>query len=72
MKNISVIIPSLDPDARLEGVVKSILDTGFCDVILVDDGSKNENKKFCGEAMRASAGATPLPDASQRCASRWY
>ena len=46
MKNISVIIPSLDPDERLSGVVQSILDIGFCDVILVDDGSKQENKKF--------------------------
>ena len=44
MKNISVIIPSLDPDERLSGVVQSILDIGFCDVILVDDGSKQENK----------------------------
>ncbi len=46
MKNISVIIPSLNPDARLGGVVQGVLDKGFVDVILVDDGSDTENKKF--------------------------
>lgn len=45
MKNISVIIPSLDPDLRLSGVVDSLLELGFTDIILVDDGSKPENKK---------------------------
>ena len=46
MKNISVIIPSLDPDKRLSDVVESVLAYGFTDIILVDDGSKDENKKF--------------------------
>ena len=46
LKNVSIIIPSLDPDIRLSGVVNSILGEGFSDIILVDDGSKEENKKF--------------------------
>lgn len=46
MKNICIIIPSLDPDARLSGVVTSIMEEGFSDIILVDDGSSPENKKF--------------------------
>lgn len=46
MKNISVIIPSLDPDTRLSGVVDGLLKLGFTDIILVDDGSKTENKKY--------------------------
>ncbi len=46
LKSISVIIPSLDPDSRLTGVVKSLLDIGFTDIILVDDGSKPQNKVF--------------------------
>ena len=46
MKNISVIIPSLDPDKRLEGVVTGLKELGFDDIILVDDGSKPENKKY--------------------------
>ena len=44
MKNISVIIPSLDPDERLATVVEAVRSQGFSDIILVDDGSKEENK----------------------------
>lgn len=46
MKNISVIIPSLDPNERLASVMESIKAQGFDDIILVDDGSKEENKHF--------------------------
>ncbi len=46
MKNISIIIPSLDPDTRLSGVVEAVKSVGFTDIILVDDGSREENKKF--------------------------
>jgi len=45
-KNVSIIIPSLDPTSDLEKVVHSVMEQGFCDIILVDDGSKEENKKF--------------------------
>ncbi len=45
MKSICVIIPSLDPDERLAGVVSTLIQEGFSDIILVDDGSKDENKK---------------------------
>lgn len=46
MKNVSIIIPSLDPDTRLSGVVEAVRNAGFCDIILVDDGSSKQNKKF--------------------------
>ncbi len=46
MKNVSVIIPSLNPDERLAGVVEGIRRLGFSDIILVDDGSRPENKSF--------------------------
>lgn len=46
MKNVSIIIPSLDPDEKLSGVIEAVRSVGFCDIILVDDGSKAENKKF--------------------------
>ncbi len=45
LKNISVIIPSLDPDKRLSDVVNKVIEAGFCDIILIDDGSHEENKK---------------------------
>ena len=46
LKKLSIIIPSLDPNERLLSVVESVRKEGFTDIILVDDGSKNENKKF--------------------------
>ena len=46
MKNISVIIPSLDPNEHLCQVVECIISQGFTDIILIEDGSKEENKKF--------------------------
>lgn len=46
MKNITVIIPSLDPDERLSSVVDSLKQAGFCDFVLVNDGSKPENVRY--------------------------
>ncbi len=46
LQYISVIIPSLDPNQRLLQVVSSLQEVGFSDIILVDDGSKPENKKY--------------------------
>lgn len=46
IQNISVIIPSLDPDKRLCEVVRAIISVGFSDIILIDDGSRSENKNF--------------------------
>ena len=46
LKNVSIVNPSLDPNERLLGVVEAVRNEGFTDIILVDDGSKEENKKF--------------------------
>lgn len=53
MKDVTIIIPSLDPDKRLSGVVESLKNVGFEDIILVDDGSKEENKQNfpCGDGI---------------------
>lgn len=37
--NITVIIPSLNPDERLPMVVEGMIAAGFLDIIVVDDGS---------------------------------
>lgn len=42
--NITVVIPSLDPDEKLAAVVSELLLRGFCDIILVNDGSRPENR----------------------------
>ena len=37
--NITAIVPSLNPDEKLMQVVQGLLDVGFTDIILVNDGS---------------------------------
>lgn len=46
LSNISVVLPSLDPDEKLLAVVDGLLDAGFRDIILVNDGSKPENLHY--------------------------
>ena len=41
-KNITVVIPSLNPDEKLAGVVRDLISLGFNDIVLVNDGSKEE------------------------------
>ncbi len=45
-EKLAVIIPSLDPDEKLLRTVKGLIEIGFNDIILVNDGSKEENLKF--------------------------
>ena len=47
--DVTVIIPSLDPDDRLRQVVTGLLPLGFSRIILVDDGSREENKRIFSE-----------------------
>ena len=46
LSNISVVLPSLDPDEKLIAVVDGLLEYGFTDIILVNDGSKQENLHY--------------------------
>ncbi|MCR5847016.1 MAG: bifunctional glycosyltransferase family 2/GtrA family protein [Lachnospiraceae bacterium] len=50
--NATVIIPSLNPDEKIISTVKSLLNEGFEDIILVDDGSREEYKKYFEEAKK--------------------
>lgn len=45
-ENIVVVIPSLDPDEKLQKTVTSIREAGFNNILLVNDGSRKENLKF--------------------------
>lgn len=49
-QDVTVIIPSLDPDDRLLRVVKNIRKCGFTDIVLVNDGSATENLHYFEEA----------------------
>ena len=46
LSNISVVLPSLDPDEKLTAVIDGLLEYGFTDIILVNDGSKQENLHY--------------------------
>ena len=40
LQKITVVLPSLDPDEKLKAVIDGLLEVGFTDIILVNDGSK--------------------------------
>lgn len=46
LSGISVVLPSLDPDEKLITVIKGLIQIGFTDIILVNDGSKPENLHY--------------------------
>lgn len=43
--NVAVIIPSLNPDGKLAEVVVALVNEGFDDIIVVNDGSDSEHMK---------------------------
>ena len=46
LSQVSVVLPSLDPDEKLLRVVEGLLEQGFDDIILVNDGSIPENLHY--------------------------
>ena len=50
LSKISVVLPSLDPDEKLVAVIDGLLGYGFTDIILVNDGSKQENLHYFEDA----------------------
>ena len=53
LSKISVVLPSLDPDEKLVAVIDGLLEYGFTDIILVNDGSKAENLHYFTNAAAA-------------------
>lgn len=54
-KEIAIVIPALNPDHRMVNLVKDLKDIGFEHIILVDDGSEIEKRKYfktCKEQYR--------------------
>ena len=51
-RNITVIIPSLDPDDKLLTVIRGVREKGFSDILLVDDGSRPENQHYFETAKK--------------------
>ena len=50
LSKVSVVLPSLDPDEKLTAVIDGLLEYGFTDIILVNDGSKAENLHYFEDA----------------------
>lgn len=46
LKKTIVLIPSLDPDEMLESYAQGLKEAGFDKIVVVDDGSKKENRKY--------------------------
>lgn len=43
MEGITIVLPSLDPDEKLNMVVNGLLEEGFRDIVIVNDGSDEEH-----------------------------
>lgn len=78
INNVSVVLPSLDPDEKLLAVIDGLLEYGFADIILVNDGSKPENLHFF-ETAAANPQVTLLhhpknlgKGAALKTAFRWF
>ncbi|MGN1340395.1 MAG: glycosyltransferase [Oscillospiraceae bacterium] len=52
MSRVTVILPSYDPGERLPEVVAGLIAAGFCDIIVIDDGSREDCRRFFDEAER--------------------
>ena len=52
LSKLSVVLPSLDPDEKLNAVIDGLLEYGFSDIILVNDGSKPENLHYFTDAAK--------------------
>ena len=50
LSKVSVVLPALDPDEKLVAVIDGLLEYGFTDIILVNDGSKPENLHYFEDA----------------------
>ena len=50
LKRVAVVLPSLDPDYKFGRVVNGLVEAGFENIIIVDDGSDEEHQKWFNEA----------------------
>lgn len=50
--SVSVILPSLNPSDKFDRVVDELIAAGFTDIVIVDDGSREENKAHFARAAQ--------------------
>lgn len=46
MEEIGIIIPAYNPDEQLKKVVEKLIMSGFSTILVINDGSDKENKKY--------------------------
>ena len=44
--SLAVVLPSLDPDAKFSGVVSGLVESGFRNIVIVDDGSDQDHQQW--------------------------
>ena len=49
MTDLVIILPSLNPDSRFSKVVNDLLAAGFKTIVIVDDGSRDDEQHFFNE-----------------------
>lgn len=54
LSNISFLIPSLDPDINMVNYINELVSNGLENIIIVDDGSKQDNQHFFDEISKHS------------------
>ena len=78
LSDISVVLPSLDPDEKLLTVIDGLLEHGFTHIILVNDGSKPEKLSYFETAAQHPEVVLLHHDvnrgkgAALKTAFRWY
>ncbi len=59
-RSLAVILPSLDPDGKILGVIDGLEEQGFKHIVVVDDGSDEEHQKYFEQASQAHPDITVL------------
>ena len=49
LESVAVILPSLNPDHRFKAVADGLIEAGFRHIVIVDDGSDEEHKRWFDE-----------------------
>ena len=63
--NVTIVVPSLDPDEKLAETVAGLRAAGFSDIILVDDGSPDSCGEMCERFSRNHANVRVLHQSNQ-------
>ncbi len=50
LDRVAIVLPSLDPDAKFGKVVAELVEAGFANIVIVDDGSSEKHQKWFDEA----------------------